>query len=520
MAKSLTPRTTNSLLLGTTAVLTIAIAVAVTLIPGDGVRPIITTAQAQGVSLDVQFRTALSPHGRFHRHDRWGEVWIPARRDRDWRPYTEGRWVYTDEWGWFWESDEDFGWVAYHYGRWVLDPQLGWIWIPGNEWGPAWVQWRRGDRHAGWAPLPPQQVVYEYDDNPDYWVFVSFNNFTAPNIRRVVVPPQERVVYIRQTVVVNRTVIVDRGPRIAVNPGIEPTIVAARIGRPIRVANVRPVVVVGTAGVQNSVEIRGDQRSRERVRAQVTEKSETIAPAKDVPPPQALKKGEEGKLGDRPPTAAKEAAQQPAGTKGQPDAAKGPDTTKGPDTAKGKADDATKSKDAAKAKADDAAKAKDTAKTAPTDTKAEPKSQVKDATKTDPAAGAKAKMDDAKAKDTAGGKSKADDFAKGKMEEKSKQPSAVGRGPQQDGIGTGKADVRRDERPDKGPDRQVMPKSEPKQSPPEIKQQSAPKGPPDQPRAAAPQSPPPGAGGGPKQDGPKGPPAGAKSKGDEKGKGG
>ena len=322
MAKSI-KRTTSSILLGSTAVVTIAIAVAVTLIPGDGVRPIITAAQAQGVSLDVQFRSALTPHGQWQRHDRWGEIWIPARRDRDWRPYTEGRWVYTDEWGWYWDSDEDFGWVTYHYGRWVLEPRFGWIWIPGNEWGPAWVQWRRGDRHAGWAPLAPQQVVYDYDDNPDYWVFVSFNNFTARNIRTVVVPQRERVIYIRETVVVNRTIIVDRGPRIAVNAGIAPAIVAARIGRPIRVVNVRPTVVIGTAGVQNAVEIRGDQRERgrERVRAQVTEKTETIAPAKDVPPPQALKKGEEGKLGDRPPTAAKETAQQPSGTKG-------PDTTK------------------------------------------------------------------------------------------------------------------------------------------------------------------------------------------------
>jgi hypothetical protein len=541
MAKSFMARTTNSVLLGSTAVLTIAIAVAVTLIPGDGVRPITATAQAQGVSLDVQFRTALTPHGRWQRHDRWGEVWIPARRDRDWRPYTVGRWVYTDEWGWYWDSDEDFGWVTYHYGRWVLEPRVGWIWIPGNEWGPAWVQWRRGDRHAGWAPLPPQQIVYEYDDNPDYWVFVSFNNFTARNIRTVVVPQRERVIYIRETVVVNRTIIVDRGPRIAVNPGIEPTIVAARIGRPIRVATVRPNVVAGTAGVQNAVEIRADQqdRRRERIRAQVTETKETVAPAKEVPPPQALKKGEEGKLGDRPPTAAKETAQQPSGAKGQPDTAKGqPDTTKGPDAAKDaaktKADDAAKAKDAATTKADDAAKAKDAAKTkaddakakdsakSPVDTKAEPKSQAKDATKTDPAAGAKVKMDDAKAKDAAGAKSKADDLAKGKADDKGKQQPSAGKSPEPDQKSQQKSETRRDDRPDKSQDKQsVMPKAE-KQSAPETKQQSAPKGPEpkqaapqqqEQPRASGPSSPP--GGGAPKQDGPKG---GGKAKDDEKGK--
>lgn len=185
------------LLRGSTALISAALAGALTFtavsipeMPG-------ATAQAQAVSVSVQFRSALAPHGRWSRHDRWGEVWIPARRDRDWRPYSSGRWIYTDEWGWYWDSDEDFGWVTYHYGRWVLEPRLGWIWIPGDEWGPAWVQWRRGDRHAGWAPLPPQQVFYDYDDNPDYWIFVSFNNFLAPNIRRVLLPRRERVVYIQ-----------------------------------------------------------------------------------------------------------------------------------------------------------------------------------------------------------------------------------------------------------------------------------------------------------------------------------
>ena len=51
---------------------------------------------------------------------------------------------------------------------------------------------------------------------------MSFNNFAARNIRTVVVPAAERVLYIRQTVVVNRTIIVDRGPRIAINAGIAP----------------------------------------------------------------------------------------------------------------------------------------------------------------------------------------------------------------------------------------------------------------------------------------------------------
>ena len=44
----------------------------------------------------AEFRTALEPHGRWQRHSRWGDVWIPANRPRDWRPYTAGRWLYTN----------------------------------------------------------------------------------------------------------------------------------------------------------------------------------------------------------------------------------------------------------------------------------------------------------------------------------------------------------------------------------------------------------------------------------------
>ena len=60
------------------------------------------------------------------------------------------------------------GWVAFHYGRWINTDAYGWAWVPGNEWGPAWVDWRRSDEYAGWAPLPPDEVIVEYRDNPKF----------------------------------------------------------------------------------------------------------------------------------------------------------------------------------------------------------------------------------------------------------------------------------------------------------------------------------------------------------------
>src|SRR5476649_449408 len=124
----------------------------------------LTPAQAQ---VSGEFQAALDPYGVWEQHPRWGLVWVPDDRPRGWRPYTVGHWVYTDDWGWFWVSEDDeadWGWVTYHYGRWIHDRE-SWFWVPGDEWAPAWVNWRRGDGIVGWAPLPPDDVVYDYDED-------------------------------------------------------------------------------------------------------------------------------------------------------------------------------------------------------------------------------------------------------------------------------------------------------------------------------------------------------------------
>ncbi len=59
------------------------------------------------------------------------------------------------EYGWTWLSDYPWGWAPFHYGRWDFDNSFGWFWIPGNEWGPAWVTWRRANGYYGWAPMSP-----------------------------------------------------------------------------------------------------------------------------------------------------------------------------------------------------------------------------------------------------------------------------------------------------------------------------------------------------------------------------
>jgi hypothetical protein len=267
-------------------------------------------AAAQVGAISVEFRTALEPYGSFRQVARWGEVWVPNDVGPDWRPYTVGRWVYSGDYGWYWVSAEpeaSWGWVVFHYGRWVWADELGWVWVPGREWGPAWVDWRRGDRYIGWAPLPPAELVVEIRNEPQYWVFCQPRDFLVTNVATVFVQPEP--VFFRRTVVVNETVVLhDRG--FAVNPGIEPAFVAAAIGRPIPEYQIHPHVFAGTARLPGAIEIRAEDLHRPDFRqslaqqANIRETNNAIRPESNFSRPQPLAPNEHGRLGQNPPRAA------------------------------------------------------------------------------------------------------------------------------------------------------------------------------------------------------------------------
>jgi len=141
-----------------------------------------------------QFYDDLAPFGDWVWY-RGGYVFVPGDVDDRWRPYAVGRWVYTDDYGWLWVSDEPFGWATYHYGRWGYGDDLGWYWVPGRVWAPAWVSWRRGPDYVVWAPLPPTFGDDYYDDENDgdyevadddipdnYWNAVPAVSFLAANL--------------------------------------------------------------------------------------------------------------------------------------------------------------------------------------------------------------------------------------------------------------------------------------------------------------------------------------------------
>lgn len=282
----------------------------------------LTPAAAQ-ISEDAQI--ALEQYGSWRPHPRFGEIWVPHRVPPEWRPYEYGQWVYTDEWGWYWVSDDveaNWGWVVYHYGRWAFEPGIGWFWIPGDEWAPAWVNWRYGDDYVGWAPLPPDELVESYEVQPAYWMFVPGRYMAAPRVRTYIVPVYRRTVLLRATRVVNRTVPV-QGARLAVNPGISPAFVARVSGAPIATYRVRPRVFAATQGVIGAVQVRRDELrgaggprglagpgarpgvGTPRLGAIPVQRTNTvIQPSATATAPQPLGKHEPGQLGPHPPRAA------------------------------------------------------------------------------------------------------------------------------------------------------------------------------------------------------------------------
>jgi hypothetical protein len=135
---------------------------------------------------DNIFYSSLSPHGEWIEIESGFQVWRPLHMHHLWRPYLLGQWIWTDDYGWYWISNEPFGWITYHYGRWHNDDTYGWVWMPDDVWGPAWVEWRYDDDYIGWAPLPPYatfnfsmeiKFTRHWIAPVYYWTFVHHHHF-------------------------------------------------------------------------------------------------------------------------------------------------------------------------------------------------------------------------------------------------------------------------------------------------------------------------------------------------------
>ena len=155
-------------------------------------------APPQAVAVHVGFGHSRFFYDNLRSHGEWvmlGDgvyAWRPMHMRSGWRPYTLGRWVWTD-YGWYWVSSEPFGWIVFHYGRWYYDDYYGWIWLPDDVWGPGWVEWRYENSYIGWAPLPPYasfsvtvgiRFTRTWVAPVNYWTFVRYRYFTSSDVVR------------------------------------------------------------------------------------------------------------------------------------------------------------------------------------------------------------------------------------------------------------------------------------------------------------------------------------------------
>lgn len=124
------------------------------------------------VSRDLAGVDDLNTYGRWVPDATYGELWVPAGVAPGWAPYTQGRWVWEDGFGWTWVGIEPWGWAPYHYGAWYRSPIYGWCWYPPRRnavaaWSPALVAFFAfgggssfgfgygSGFNLGWVPLAP-----------------------------------------------------------------------------------------------------------------------------------------------------------------------------------------------------------------------------------------------------------------------------------------------------------------------------------------------------------------------------
>jgi len=143
------------------------------------------SAQVQGQYIDYNmFYNELAPYGNWYNDPQYGFVWQP-NAGPNFRPYyTNGHWAMT-EYGNMWVSNYPWGWATFHYGRWFLG-NWGWVWVPGQEWAPAWVEWRESPGYYGWAPMGPGMSISmslsgRYNTPSNWFVFVNYNNMYSNN---------------------------------------------------------------------------------------------------------------------------------------------------------------------------------------------------------------------------------------------------------------------------------------------------------------------------------------------------
>jgi len=229
--------------------------------------PDASAAPAPEINLPY-FQAQLSPYGTWIDLPPYGPVWRPgaAMNDPAWRPYCQGgHWVMTDA-GWYWQADDPWGAVVFHYGRWTFDDNNGWVWVPGYNWAPSWVAWRRADGFYGWAPLPPHAEFvagvgiaiggvavaadFDFGLHTSAFTFVGFDHLWEHDYG-VVMLPSARIDVVFGASLVQNSYHLDHGRFVVEGFGRED--IRIRTGRAVEVVSINKQVVVEHTTVVNNV---------------------------------------------------------------------------------------------------------------------------------------------------------------------------------------------------------------------------------------------------------------------------
>ncbi len=286
------------------------------------------------------FYRELAPYGVWFDVAGYGYCFQPrVARDPSWRPYVDGRWVWSDR-GWAWSSNEPFGWIVYHYGRWLLTVGHGWIWVPDVEWAPAWVAWRRGDEYIGWAPLPPERGIapsfigadadIRYRLGPPHYTFIEINFFAAPTYVRHCRPVVYNTTIIHQTINITNIIYIGEKKRrkCYVRGGPDRREIERRCGSPIPVTRIAELEE-GQSPPENWAETdhesrkilhaavlpesAGEEAKPENVEARIEPQPIVAEPNELEPPPGQPEQGQ-------PPVVAQESIAQPLEATSESDA--------------------------------------------------------------------------------------------------------------------------------------------------------------------------------------------------------
>jgi hypothetical protein len=199
---------------------------------------LVTTTSARYVPPQVYGANDLDRYGAWRTDATYGSVWVPARVEPGWVPYSTGRWIWDPHFGWTWLDTAPWGWAPYHYGRWVT---LGgvWAWAPGPVvvrpvYSPALVAFfgapgvtvAVGGPSVSWVALGWGEPLMPWWGRPGFVGRPHWAGWGGPRVREVTV--------YRNVTVVNAVVAV-RSDRFGRGPVHE-----ARIARP-DISHLQPV---------------------------------------------------------------------------------------------------------------------------------------------------------------------------------------------------------------------------------------------------------------------------------------